>query len=133
MAAKFKIGDMVRGNKDSQFLNEKIEGIVVGITHSSSGNLYFANYLYLIQDKDGAHYNYVDGRWLEASDASQFRPKELREGSIVMLSPHSKKKGMELDREEHYLVEKVEENIATIILQNECTRKIHVEDLQIVR
>ena len=128
---KFYVGDMVQGNKDSHFLRETIEGRVVKITHSAGSNPITNQVcLCLVQDKDGANYNYVDERWLEASDAPEFQPKELREGSIVTLSPHSNKEV--LDRETNYSVKKVENDIATIIVRDEEMR-IHVEDLQIIR
>lgn len=136
MAAKFRIGDMVRTkeSKDTRFLEEKIEGIVVGITHPAGGNPFITNqvYLYLIQDKDGSHYAYVDERWLKASDAPQFETKELKKGSIVTLSPHSNKKTI-LDREKEYSVKKVENNVATLVLGEGETTKVHAENLKIIR
>lgn len=134
MASKFKIGDMVRvkTTKEAQFLNEKIEGIVVEMTHPSWVNPFLRDELHLclVQDRNGAHYNYVDERWLEVSDASKFEPKRLQSGSIVTLSPHSKK--TVLDREKNYSVKEVEDNRATIIV-GDRTIKLHVEDLQIIR
>lgn len=133
MASKFNVGDMVRKRENNtQFLKEEIEGIVVEITHPSWGNPFMRDELHLclVQDSNGAHYNYVDERWLEASDASKFEPKELHEGGLVRLSPHSTK--TILDRGKNYSVKKVDGNRATIMVENKAI-KIHVEDLQIVR
>lgn len=136
MAVRFKIGDMVRvkKNKDSKFLKEKIEGIVVGISHPTGWNPYFTNklHLYLIQDRNGAHYNYTDGRYLEPSNALKFQPKRLRKGCLVCLSPHTTKNKI-LHRKRHYSVKEVEENMATLILGKDQTVKVHAENLKIVR
>ena len=136
MAQKFNSGDMVRTkeSRDTRFLEEKIEGIVVGITHPAGGHPFIINqiYLYLIQDKDGAHYNYVDERWLEPSNAPRFQPKKLKEGCLVCLSPHSSKKSL-LNRNRQYSVKEVEDNMATLILGKDETTKVHAENLKIIR
>lgn len=136
MEARFKFGDMVqvKRTREAQFLNEEIEGTVVGITQPTGWNPYFTNdlHLYLIQDSRGAHYNLVDGRYLELSNAPKFEPKRLRKGCMVCLSPHTSKKNL-LHRGKHYSVKEVEDNMATLILGEGKTIKVHAEDLKVIR
>ncbi len=136
MEAKFKLGDMVRirATKEAQFLNEKVEGIVVGISHPTGWNPFYTNqlYLYRVQDKKGAHYNYIDERYLELSNAPKFQPKRLRKGCMVCLSPHSTKKTL-LHRGKRYSVKEVEGNMATLILGEGKTVNVHAENLKIIR
>lgn len=136
MKEKFKFGDMVRLKLTdyTQFLDEKIEGCVVGITQPTGWNPCFTNelYIYLIQDSSGAHYNLIDGRYLELSNAPKFQPKRLRKGCMVCLSPHTRRKNL-LHRRKHYSVKEVDGNIATLILGEGETMRVHVENLKIIR
>lgn len=130
--AKINVHDMVRGSNDSQFLGEKIEGIVVKITHLAGSNPITNQVrLCLVQDKNGAHYRYVDERWLKLSNTPRFEPKRLRKGCLVSLSPHSNKKS--LCRKKRYSVKEVDDNMATLILGEGKTIKVHAEDLKIIR
>ncbi len=136
MKARFKFGDMVRvkDTKYAKFLNERVEGIVVGITHPTGWNPFFTDqlYLYVIQDSKGAHYSLIDERYLEPSNAPRFQPKRLRKGCLVSLSPHTTKRNL-LNRKKRYSVKKVEDNRATLILGEGKTMRVHVENLKIIR